>query len=284
VDATGAPLAGNESITDSYAYTAFGESDLASTTGTTTNNYRFTGEQLDPNLGFYYLRARYMSPQQGRFVGMDSFMGSDSDPVSLHKFLYASANPIMYVDPTGRYTADFGRAVEDVVCDQYKAFHPLTAPLTKCGKRAYFNFDDYWQPDIMDWGALKFNEIKPASPSGVPKGLAQLIIYTAAYKNLGFTPNTTWVPMPATVDGERVYFANIGGIIFYTDDDSVREALLAATLATVNAQVRRAAVLATTRIGADAGARALINRGIIAIGAQAGRLNAHIGLAPLLRF
>ena len=101
VDAGGAPLVGNEAITDQYQYTAFGESDLASTTGTTQNNYRFTGEQLDPNLGFYYLRARYMNPSQGRFVGTDRFMGNTSDPVSLHKFLYGNANPMMYTDPSG---------------------------------------------------------------------------------------------------------------------------------------------------------------------------------------
>jgi hypothetical protein len=35
---------------------------------------------------------------------MDSYMGSSADPVSLHKYLYASANPVMYTDPTGHFS------------------------------------------------------------------------------------------------------------------------------------------------------------------------------------
>ena len=88
-----------------YAYTAFGENDPAgtsgNTTGTTENNYRYTGEQLDPNLGFYYLRARYMDPRVGRFVGMDEHPGTDSDPISTHRFQYAHHSPISNTDPSG---------------------------------------------------------------------------------------------------------------------------------------------------------------------------------------
>jgi RHS repeat-associated protein len=105
VDAAGAPQAGHGEITDRYAYTAFGESDPAGTSGDTSgsseNNYRYTGEQLDPNLGFYYLRARYMDPSRGRLIGMDRFEGSSMDPHTLHKYLYASADPINRIDPSG---------------------------------------------------------------------------------------------------------------------------------------------------------------------------------------
>jgi hypothetical protein len=34
----------------------------------------------------------------------DAFEGVVSDPMSLHKYLYASANPINATDPTGRFT------------------------------------------------------------------------------------------------------------------------------------------------------------------------------------
>ena len=91
--------AGN--VTDSYHYDAFG--NLLSQTGTTDNNYLYTGEQFDPNMGFYYLRARYMNPENGRFTQMDTFAGRMHEPVTLHKYLYANANPSNMIDPSGNF-------------------------------------------------------------------------------------------------------------------------------------------------------------------------------------
>jgi RHS repeat-associated protein len=56
-------------ITDSYEYDAFGNSLTVS--GTTPNNYLYRGEQFDPDLGLYYLRARYYNPATGRFMSRD---------------------------------------------------------------------------------------------------------------------------------------------------------------------------------------------------------------------
>ena len=71
----------------------------------TENEFLYTGEQYNANTGLYYLRARYMNPGTGTFISMDSYQGSIYDPVSLHKYLYANANPVMYTDPSG-YAAD----------------------------------------------------------------------------------------------------------------------------------------------------------------------------------
>lgn len=82
-----------QTVTDTYTYDAFGIELYH--TGTTVNNYKYTGEQYDPNMGFYYLRARYYNQGTGRFVTMDPFPGTVFDPMSLHKYLYAHANPVM---------------------------------------------------------------------------------------------------------------------------------------------------------------------------------------------
>ena len=42
-----------------------------------------------------------MDPSTGVFTTMDTYQGSIFDPVSLHKYLYANANPVTYVDPSG---------------------------------------------------------------------------------------------------------------------------------------------------------------------------------------
>ena len=45
-----------------------------------------------------------MNPSTGTFISMDSYQGSLEDPVSLHKYLYANANPVMYTDPSGYFS------------------------------------------------------------------------------------------------------------------------------------------------------------------------------------
>ena len=86
-------------VTDTYVYDAFG--NLLKSTGSTENCYRYCGEQFDETTGLYYLRARYMDTSTGRFISQDSYVGSISDPISLHKYLYANANPVMLSDPSG---------------------------------------------------------------------------------------------------------------------------------------------------------------------------------------
>lgn len=86
-------------VTDTYDYDAFG--NLISSTGSTPNNYLFAGEQFDPALGIYYNRARYYDQRQGRFWTMDTVEGNGSDPSSLHKYLYAAANPVNLSDQSG---------------------------------------------------------------------------------------------------------------------------------------------------------------------------------------
>ena len=35
---------------------------------------------------------------------MDTYAGTLDNPVSLHKYLYANGNPVMYTDPTGNFS------------------------------------------------------------------------------------------------------------------------------------------------------------------------------------
>lgn len=93
---------GASAVTDSYTYDAFGVT--VETVGNTPNAYLYTGEQYDPNLGFYYLRARYYHPGVGRLVGLDPTLGNPYDPLSLHKYVYAHADPINNADPSGLFS------------------------------------------------------------------------------------------------------------------------------------------------------------------------------------
>ena len=89
-------------ITDAYDFDAFG--NLVFQTGTTENSFLFTGERFDANTGFYHLRARFMDPSVGRFISMDEWAGMLTNPVTMHSYIYANANPVVFVDPTGYFS------------------------------------------------------------------------------------------------------------------------------------------------------------------------------------
>ncbi len=76
----------------------------ASTSSGLFNPFLFQGQQYDPASGDYYLRARYYDPTVGRFLSPDPFAGLDVDPLSLHRYLYAKADPVNNVDPSGNDT------------------------------------------------------------------------------------------------------------------------------------------------------------------------------------
>jgi RHS repeat-associated protein len=102
-------------VGNTYTFDAFG-TQIAST-GTTANNFLYSGEWLDPNLSLYNLRARYYNALTGRFETMDpgkescctlraSQVGNIFDPSTLHKYVYTANNPVNRVDPTGRDFAE----------------------------------------------------------------------------------------------------------------------------------------------------------------------------------
>jgi RHS repeat-associated protein len=85
-----------------YDYDAFGRTIRQ--IGETGNVYVFVGEQRDPLTGLTYLRARYLDVGSGRFTTRDRFEGLAFNPRTLHRFLYASGNPVNDTDPSGMFT------------------------------------------------------------------------------------------------------------------------------------------------------------------------------------
>jgi len=65
-----------------------------------TNDYRFTGKELDTS-GLYYYGARYYDPEIGRFITADSIVQNPLDPQTLNRYTYCRNNPLIYTDPTG---------------------------------------------------------------------------------------------------------------------------------------------------------------------------------------
>ena len=74
--------------------------------GVSANKFTFTGHELDEETGLVYAKARFFDPDVGRFLSQDAFLGESSEPPSLHRYMYAHANPLRFVDPTGHEAGD----------------------------------------------------------------------------------------------------------------------------------------------------------------------------------
>jgi RHS repeat-associated protein len=88
-------------LTQEYAYDTAG----SLTSGDATKSaYLYTGQQYDAATELYSLRARYYSPQQGRFLSMDKWPVDFKTPIELNRYVYAVSNPVSYNDPSGYAT------------------------------------------------------------------------------------------------------------------------------------------------------------------------------------
>ena len=108
-------------VTVSYTYDAFGA--IRSQTGSSSNYWKFAGEQRDEESGFDYLRARYYDPEVGRFLGEDPLGGG---------FAYVSNNPVNLVDPSGlsEVCTDWRDGLcsgTTVIADEFDAFYFLAS-------------------------------------------------------------------------------------------------------------------------------------------------------------
>lgn len=56
---------------------------------------------MDEGNGLKYIRARYYSPELGRFITKDPMTGKDGDSQSLNRYVYALNNPVRLVDVSG---------------------------------------------------------------------------------------------------------------------------------------------------------------------------------------
>ena len=154
---------GSSAVTDTYAYTAYGEP--YSQSGSSENSYQYTGQQYDQLTGLYYMRARYYLPGEGRFLSADPInsgapklltapksscpagpcgvsscsrsaqqpckdgCNSQSLGMANNRYNYASADPINKVDPSGLFevTLDYGLTINWVAIRNQAAIVTLSA-------------------------------------------------------------------------------------------------------------------------------------------------------------
>jgi RHS repeat-associated protein len=147
-------------VTDTYSYDAFGNSIVS--TGGSNNPYLFAGQQRDAETGLDYLRARYYDPFVGRFVSADAYEGSLNDPLSLHDYLYAHANPVVNTDPSGYFTIAEMHAAESI----RNILAGIQIDIGSYLVSATLKGGDYGIEDLLsDWGlSFGFSVVPPLLP------------------------------------------------------------------------------------------------------------------------
>ena len=131
-DALSTPIAVTDiagGVTTRYTWDSWG--NLQQQTGVSQQPFGFTGYQRDEQTGLHYAQQRYYDSEIGRFNRHDPFRGDIDTPLSLHRYLYANANPTIFVDPTGEVgffspvdafvddtVANYDRQIEAAIADE----------------------------------------------------------------------------------------------------------------------------------------------------------------------
>ena len=66
--------------------------------------YGYNAEQYNPVTGNQNLRARQVNIRRQRFLSEDTYIGNNTDILSLNRYIYASDNPLINVDPDGLWS------------------------------------------------------------------------------------------------------------------------------------------------------------------------------------
>jgi RHS repeat-associated protein len=137
----------------SYGYDVFGA--IRGQTGSSPNEFTFTGEQVD-GTGLQYLRSRYYDPASGRFLGRDPLPGWAQRPQTQNPYPYVMSNPLNLRDPYG--LCGLCDWVDDNVVDPVddNVVDPVGEGLQQVGEGvSNFDLEDLGYVDINFTGCVR---------------------------------------------------------------------------------------------------------------------------------
>jgi len=82
----------------------------------------------DPHFPSKYHRARWMDPRVGRFSATDPHPGSIEEPLTLHRYVYAGADPVNNTDPSGLF---FSLSVSFASFGISATINAISVPITR---------------------------------------------------------------------------------------------------------------------------------------------------------
>jgi len=113
------------------------------------NPYRFKGYYYDAESGLYYLNSRYYNPEWGRFISMDTNIGTTNDFTSYNLYTAFANNPINTIDPNGNDWKKIGaffksaaEKVKEVAINFWKNNVEISHPVTTVSTQTKSTFFD----------------------------------------------------------------------------------------------------------------------------------------------
>ena len=89
-------------VYQSYRYSVTGEITFGAPQY--ENEYTYNGESYNPNIESQYLRARYYCVVTATFLTEDSYLGNQTEPLTLNRYNYCVSSYLNYTDPSGNST------------------------------------------------------------------------------------------------------------------------------------------------------------------------------------
>jgi RHS repeat-associated protein len=111
------------------------------------NLFGYTGLGYDYYSGLSYARARYYSPELGRFISEDTYKGQIDNPQTLNLYTYVQNNPLKYSDPSGHMAVErLNTYLSEYIGGQYTDEQLVKAVILENGENGiYTSFHEFTQ-------------------------------------------------------------------------------------------------------------------------------------------
>ena len=235
-------------VYQSYRYSVTGEITFGAPQY--ENEYTYNGESYNPNIESQYLRARYYCVVTATFLTEDSYLGSQTEPLTLNRYNYCVSSYLNYTDPSGNdhYTTWQGIIAHKVLQEYFKSeydyqigYHPYTEYRVTgyANSKTGIGYADIVlrRPD----GVYEVYEIKPYSEKKLGGGIEQRQGYIKAMKDAylpvddqghTFNPNKIVLPIVDTQYNYATYYTDpsMPGMIYYSLSQTKRPKYVTAVI------------------------------------------------------
>ena len=219
-------------VYQSYRYSVTGEITFGAPQY--ENEYTYNGESYNPNIESQYLRARYYCVVTVTFLTEDSYLGNQTEPLTLNRYNYCVSSYLNYTDPSGNYYTTWQgeaahRSLQEYFKGEYRYRYGYEAYTEYrvtgyTGSKTGIGYADIVlkRPD----GVYEVYEIKPYSQKDLGGGIEQRQGYIRAMEGelksvdrngRAFNPNFLVLPIIDAQYNYATYYTDPSrpGMIYY---------------------------------------------------------------------